>query len=85
MSGATVEEPAQPPARSIPVATNRHTKLRRGDVRKEADDDTEEVRAVRKAIDGYKRKYRRPNPDCAEVFYVFWAMGYRRVAPPVAA
>lgn len=43
-----------------------------------SDDELEFLRAV----DAYKRKYKRPWPSWGEILTVFKSLGYRRVAEP---
>lgn len=66
----------------IPVATRRLPKRRMVDPTTcERDYDAESI-GFMKAMEAYKRDYRRPFPTWSEVLEVFKAMGYRKVAAP---
>jgi hypothetical protein len=79
--------------RNIPVAQERRkegTERRKGERRRQVDpttcerDYTDDEIAFMKAMDQYKRDNRRPFPTWSEVLEVLRALGYRKVAEPMA-
>ena len=67
----------------IPTATKRISGRRRQFHTEDGANLSDRQVEFGRAIEAYKRKYRRPNPAFSEILNVVDALGYRLIAEPV--